>query len=238
MLHCCIIVDSSWDNFIICELVVQSGDITMKKTALNEYVLLCLKQHNKKRGDIPSLLGLTNANKALRRIDAVLSGNLQDEDMIKRLRSSSCFGGPGLEDALRGTSRKIEIDENERIITKELRHRQAFRQHGWIETDLKGRNPPRGIICIAIPTTKFIYLPDEILTNGEGDILSRVGSYFNQLIDDKNSKVSESSIFGEPVRILFRDTFDHCYVFDIKLRAFIGSKPIVWNKDEVKCLYY
>lgn len=238
MLHCCNIVDSSWDTFIIRELVVQSGDIIMKQTALKEYVLHCLKMQNKKRGDIPHMLGLTNTNKALRRLDAVLSGNLQDEDMIKRLRSSLHFGGVELEKALKSTARKIQIDEHERIKTKELRHRQAFRQHGWIETDLKGRNPPRGIICIAIPITKFIYLPDEILTNGEGDILSRVGSYFNQLIDDKNSKVSESSIFGEPVRILFRDTFDHCHVFDIKLRAFIGSKPIVWNKDEVKCLYY
>jgi hypothetical protein len=119
-------MDSSWYTFILCGLVVQSGDIIMKQIALNEYVLLCLKQHNKKRGDIPSLLGLTNANKALRRFDALLSGNIQDEDMSKRLRSSRCFGGPGLEDALLVTSRKIAIDEQERIMTNELRHRRWF----------------------------------------------------------------------------------------------------------------
>jgi hypothetical protein len=222
----------------VIKFLSYAGDTIMKNTALNDYVQDCLQKYNRCRGDIPEMLGLTNTNKALRRLDAVLSGNLQDEDMIKRLRSSSCFGGAGLEDALRGTTRKIEIDEHERILTKELRHRQAFRQHGWIETDLKGGKAPRGIICIAIPITKFIYLPDELLTNGEEEILLRVGRYFNQLIDDKNSKVNESSIFGEPIRILFRDSFDHCHVFDIKRRRFIGTKSIDWKRDEIKCLYY
>jgi len=216
----------------------KSGDITMKKTALNEYVLLCLKQHNKKRGDIPSLLGLTNANKALRRFDALLSGNLQDEDMIKRLRSSRCFGGQGLENALLVTSRKIAIDEQERIMTNELRHRRAFRQHGWIETDYKGGHPPRGMICMAIPKTKYIHIPDEVLNKRKGNILSIVGKYFNQLIEDQESKVNQCTIFGEPIRILFRNAFDHCHVFDIQRRCFVGSKSIDWKKDEVKCLYY
>lgn len=210
----------------------------MRKTALKEYIQQCIAQHGLKRGEIPRILGFTNSNKALRRFDAVLSGNVSDVDFIKRLRNSSYFGGPGLESALQGTIRKQVIDEQERNLTNELRHRRAFCRHGWIETELKGANPPRGMICMAIPKTKYIHIPDEVFRNRRGNILSIVGKYFNQLIDDQESKVNQCTIFGEPVRILFRDSFDHCHVFDIKRRSFVGKRSINWRTDEVKYLYY
>jgi hypothetical protein len=215
-----------------------SGDRIMTTTALKDYVQDCLRKHNLRRGDIPTMLGLTNANKALRRLDAVLSGNLNDAEMINRLRSSANFGGAGFEKALNATKHKIEVDKHEYNLTKELKHRKAFRPHGWIETDLKGGREPRGMICMAIPKTKFIHLPDELFRKRKGNILTIVGKYFNQLIDDQESKVNQCTIFGEPVRILFRDEFDHCHVFDIKLRRFVSSKRVDWKQDEVKCLYY
>ena len=214
------------------------GGCGMINTIMQEYIKSQMQKHAIKRGQIPGLLGYTNSAKGLRRFDALLAGKLEDKQFIESMRKSTYFGGPKFEKALQAVAHKQSIDRQEYQLTRELRFRKQFRPHGWIETDLKGGREPRGMICMAIPKTKHIHLPDELFERKKGNILTKVRKYFIKLIEDSESKVNQCTIFGEPVRILFRDRFDHCHVFDIRSREFVSTKYVDWRNDEIKCLYY
>jgi hypothetical protein len=58
------------------------------------------------------------------------------------------------------------------------------------------------------------------------------------LCTDPKSKINNSEIFGDPVRILYRNEFDSSYVYDIKQCRFMGTKRIDWKTDEIKYMYY
>lgn len=210
----------------------------MKRSPIQEYVHQTLKAQSIQRGNIPGILGYSNTAKALRRLDKLLEGELKDTDFIERLRASPQFAGPKLEEAIRQTKRNSEINRNEQEMSKELRCRRAFVPHGWIETELNGRREPRGMILMAMRREKMIHIPSELL-RGTGKLhLGRVGTYFGELCNDPQSKINSAEIFGDPVRILFRNEFDLCHVYDIKQRKFTGTKSVNWKTDEIKFLYY
>lgn len=210
----------------------------MKKTSLREFVESTLKLHSITRGNVPEILGFKNSTKALRRLDELMNGNTQDEEFINRLRASYYFSGIKLEQAIRETAHKNNVDRKEIEKTRELRFRNEFIPHGWLVTDLGGRDKPRGMICMAIPREKYITIPSQIIQGCEQELVIRVGKYFNTLCEESKSKVNTSHIFGEPIRILFRYDFDHCHVYDIKSRKFIGTRSVNWKTDECKYLYY
>ena len=210
----------------------------MISTIMQEYMKSQMQKHNIKRGQIPGLLGYKNTAKALRRFDALLAGNLDDKDFIECMRRCAYFSGPGFEKALQAVAHKRNIDRQEYQLTRELRFRKEFRPHGWIETELKGGREPRGMIRMAIPNRKFIHIPDEVLRGYEIRKLGIIKKYFDDLCNDLSSKIYQAMIFGKPVRILFRDRFDQCHIYDLEQRRFIGRKSLDWKKDEIKCLYY
>ena len=214
------------------------GGCGMISTIMQEYMKSQMHKHDIKRGQIPALLGYKNTAKALRRLDALLAGNLEDKEFIACIRKSAYFLGPGFEKALHAVAHKQIIDRQEYQLTRELRFRKQFKPHGWIETDLKGGREPRGMIRMAIPSKKFIHIPDEVLRGYSKGTLGIIKNYFDALCNDLSSKIYQSMIFGKPVRILFRDRFDHCHIYDLEQRRFIGKKSLDWKKDEIKCLYY
>lgn len=207
----------------------------MSHSQLRSYLQETLQKASISRGKIPGLLGYQNISKALRRFDELLNGNISDQELINRLRASNIFSGPELEKALRETAHQQMIDNQEREMTRELRFRRAFVPHGWIETELNGRREPRGMILMAIRRDKMIHLPRTLISANEQ--LGKIGSYFNALCNDPNSIINSGTIFGDPVRILYRNTFDSCHVYDIQKRRFTGRKSVNWRSDEIKCLY-
>lgn len=210
----------------------------MKRSPIHDFVCETLKTKSIQRGNIPSILGYNNSAKALRRLDKLLEGDIQDKEFINRLRASAEFSGPKLEQALQQTAHKLYIDNQERDLTRELQFRRKFVPHGWIETELNGRREPRGMILMAIRREKMIHLPSELLRGTRGHNLGRVGTYFGQLCNDPQSKINNAEIFGDPVRILYRNEFDSCHVYDIRQRKFTGTKLVNWKTDEIKFLYY
>jgi hypothetical protein len=88
--------------------------------------------HSIRRGQIPALLQLSNANKALRRYDALLAGGLHDADLIARIRACPLLAGDAFEESLEFTRRAIELNARERMLAAELRARRDFRPHLWV----------------------------------------------------------------------------------------------------------
>lgn len=214
------------------------GGCGMINTIMQEYMKSQMQKHKIQRGQIPALLGYKNTAKALRRFDALLAGNLEDKDFIECIRRSSYFSGSGFEKAIEAVAHKQIIDRQEYQLSRELKFRKQFRPHGWIETELKGGIEPRGMIRMAIPSKKFIHVPDEVMREYSKGKLGIIKKYFDALCNDLSSKIYQSMMFGKPVRILFRDRFDHCHIYDLEQRKFIGKKSLDWKKDEIKCLYY
>jgi len=210
----------------------------MKRSPIKDYVLETMKAQSIQRGNIPGILGYNNTAKALRRLDKLLAGELTDKEFINKMRASTQFSGAKLEEAIRKTERQCEINKHEQEMTRELQFKRAFVPHGWIETELNGRREPRGMILMAIRREKMIHLPSELLRDTGKQHIGRVGKYFEELCTDPKSKINNSGIFGDPVRILYRNEFDSSYVYDIKQCRFMGTKRIDWKTDEIKYLYY
>ena len=207
----------------------------MSHSQLHSFLQSRLQRASLSRGNIPGLLGYQNVAKALRKFDELLKGTITDEEFINRLRTSNIFSGHDLEKALTETAHQQMIDKREHDLTRELRFRKAFVPHGWIETELNGRCQPRGMILMAIRRDKMIHLPEQ-LTYGNAK-LGEVGSYFNALCNDPKSIINSGTIFGDPMRILYRNAFDSGHVFDIQKRKFAGKRNINYQTEEFRYLY-
>lgn len=67
---------------------------------LHTYLAQQCAEHGIRRGQIPALLQLSNANKALRRFDAFVAGGLYDEDLIDRIRRCEPLAGDAFDEVL------------------------------------------------------------------------------------------------------------------------------------------
>lgn len=174
--------------------------------------------HSIRRGQIPALLGFTNANKALRRYDVLLAGDLRDEDLLHRIRACPQLAGNGFDDAMERTRHKLACDARERRLAQELRTRRLFTPHLWV---IHERTVPSPIFVVAffgIDTFKRVELPAAVAA--DDGIGSRLGMLTRFLTMNLRNPGYLTSPFGKPVQVLYRDTYDHSYVFDVAERRF------------------
>lgn len=189
---------------------------------LHTYLARQCATHGIRRGQIPELLQLSNVNKALRRFDALVAGGLHDEDLIDRIRRCEPLGGDAFEEALAETRHQIAVDEQERALHEELQRRAAFRPHLWVIHENRVPSPIFVVAMLGIDRFKRIELPDEIaaLTH-TGHIMMEIASMLNERLKDPKYL---SSPFGKPKQILYRDAYDHSYVYDVAERRFTDEQ--------------
>jgi hypothetical protein len=188
---------------------------------LHAYLAQQCAQHKIRRGTIPSLLHISNANKALRRYDALLRGNLSDADLIERIRACPLLAGEHFDEALEETRRYVDASRKERLLADELRARAAFTPHLWVVPENKIPSPIFVVAMLGVATFKRVEIPEEIASlSNTGDILIALGSMLKERCRDRAYMASP---FGRAVQVLYRDTYDHSYVYDIEQQCWIDE---------------
>jgi hypothetical protein len=188
---------------------------------LHAYLAQQCAQHKIRRGTIPSLLHISNANKALRRYDALLRGNLSDADLIERIRACPLLAGEHFDEALEETRRYVDASRKERLLADELRARAAFTPHLWVVPENKIPSPIFVVAMLGVATFKRVEIPEEIASlSNTGDILIALGSMLKERCKDRAYMASP---FGRAVQVLYRDTYDHSYVYDIEQQCWIDE---------------
>lgn len=114
------------------------------------------------------------------------------------------------------------MDAKEEALREELQRRAAFRPHLWVIHENRVPSPIFVVAMLGIDRFKRIELPNEIarLTH-TGHIMMEIASMLNERLEDPKYL---SSPFGKPVQILYRDTYDHSYVYDVAERRFTDEQ--------------
>lgn len=196
---------------------------------IHSYISLCLKQHNLRRGDIPSLLGSKNPNKFLRRFDAFLSGNLSDKDIIARCRSCSIFAGKEFEQALEHTKKEHISLYKKSLIAAELKAKAEFTPHIWTVHKNSIPSPIFPVALFGINIFKVIDVPKDLIRPLHPEIINKISIYLNEYIEHPPERNVLHTPFGEAIQFLYRYSFDSCLVFDIQKRTFIHSQYFNWK---------
>jgi hypothetical protein len=188
---------------------------------LHAYLAQQCAQYKIRRGVIPSLLHLSNESKALRRYDALLRGDLSDADLIERIRACPLLAGEHFDEALEETRRYVDASRKERLLADELRARAAFTPHLWVVPENKIPSPIFVVAMLGVETFKRYEIPEEIASlSNTGDILIALGSMLKERCKDREYMASP---FGRVVQVLYRDTYDHSYVYDIEQQCWIDE---------------
>ena len=185
---------------------------------LAAYLARQCASHSIRRGQIPALLQLSNANKALRRYDELLAGGLHDADLIARIRACPLLAGDALDESLEFTQRAIEANSRERALAAELRARRDFRPHLWVIHENSVPSPIFVVAWFGVDAFKRVELPAAVAD--DPSMGSRLVALTRWLSDNLQDKAYLCSPFGRPTQILYRDTYDHSYVFDVAQRCF------------------
>ncbi|GDX66434.1 hypothetical protein LBMAG36_15010 [Chlorobiota bacterium] len=196
---------------------------------IHSYISLCLKQHNLRRGDIPSLLGSKNPNKFLRRFDAFLSGNLSDKDIIARCRSCSIFAGREFEQALVHTKQEHISLYKKSLIAAELKAKAEFTPHIWTVHKNSIPSPIFPVALFGINIFKVIDVPKDLIRPLHPEIINNISIYLNEYIEHPPERNVLHTPFGEAIQFLYRYSFDSCLVFDIHKRTFTHSQYFNWK---------
>lgn len=185
---------------------------------LSAYLAQQCATHSIRRGQIPALLQFSNANKALRRYDALLAGGLHDADLIARIRACPLLAGDAFEESLEFTRSAIERNARERMLAAELRARRDFRPHLWVIHENTVPSPIFVVAWFGVDTFKRVELPETVAQ--DPSMGSRLVTLTGWLSDNLRDKAYLWSPFGRPTQILYRDTYEHSYVFDVAERRF------------------
>jgi len=196
---------------------------------IHSYISLCLKQHNLRRGNIPSLLGSKNPNKFLRRFDAFLSGNLSDKDIITRCRSCSIFAGKEFEQSLEYSKQEYIKLCQKTLYAAELKAKAEFTPHIWTVHKNSIPSPIFPIALFGINIFKVIDVPKDLITPLHPEIINNISIYLNEYIENPPERNVLHTPFGEAIQFLYRYSFDSCLVFDIQKRKFIRSQYFNWK---------
>jgi hypothetical protein len=196
---------------------------------IHSYISLCLKQHNLRRGDIPSLLGSKNPNKFLRRFDAFLSGNLSDKDIIARCRSCSIFAGKDFEHSLEYSKQEYIKLCQKTLFAAELQAKMEFTPHIWTVHKNSIPSPIFPVALFGINIFKVIDVPKDLIKPLHPEIINNISIYLNEYIEHPPERNVLHTPFGEAIQFLYRYSFDSCLVFDIQKRTFIHSQYFNWK---------
>ena len=185
---------------------------------LHAYLAQQCATHSIRRGHIPALLRLTNANKALRRYDALLAGGLDDADLLARIRACPPLAGDSLDVAIADTRRACEVNRREAELARELKRRAAFQPHLWVVHERSRPSPIFVVAMYGIDVFKRVDLPQEIARMSHAG--ARLVAIASMLRSGLQQQDYFCSPFGRPVQVLYRDTYVHSYVFDVESQRF------------------
>jgi hypothetical protein len=194
---------------------------------LRNHVTHQLRQLQARRSAIPALLGFahtTNPAKCLRRFDAVCQGDLRDSDLIERIIGSP-LGGAILAEVFSQLRHLDTVDRQEKMLLQERRDRENFVPH--IHAVHERRIPEHPFFVIAflgIDHFKRVDLPSSILqmTDTSAQLLA-VWDLMDHICTSEEYQRITGGPFGRATRLLYRDAYDHAYVYDVESRAVISD---------------
>jgi hypothetical protein len=192
---------------------------------LGDHVTQQLSLLGLRRSDIPRLLGFaatTNPAKCLRRVDAVCHGDIGDTDIVDRLIASP-LGGDVVSTIIAQLRHLDAVDSQEQALLDERRARAEFVPH--IHAMHERRIPEHPFFAIAflgINHFKRVDLPASILqmTNTSAQLLA-VWDLMDEICTSEEYYRITGGPFGRARTLLYRDAFDHAYVYDVASRAVI-----------------
>lgn len=174
-----------------------------------------------RRGQIPALLQLANVNKTLRRYDALLAGGLHDLDLLDRIRRCEPLAGEHFDEVVETTRAHNERARREQLLAAELKRRREFTPHLWVIHENKIPSPIFPVAMFGIDTFKRVEIPEHIL--GIEHMGPRLIDMASWLIENLRNARYLTSLFGRPTQIVYRDTYDHSYVFDVATRCWVDE---------------
>lgn len=181
--------------------------------------------HGIRRGDIPRLLGYTNRSKALRRFDRFVAWNWFDESFAKRIRTCPQLAGDDLDLIRAELAQKERVDRKEQVRAETLRRRYNFVPHIWFEHE---RELPRPLFIVAQhgeePFRRFD-LPEGFTEDHPAAlILFEIPTLLMKILSEQQDCIQLHGPFGKAVSAIYRDTYDHGYVFDLTTLECIGER--------------
>jgi len=183
-----------------------------------------------RRGDIPALLGFTNVNKTLRRLDAFLEGRVEDAALLDKLISAGIFVRSEYEPLFQADYQSHLRAANIRSLEMEILRRNAFVPHIWIEHEERIPNQIFFVAFIGIQHYKRIDLPPSIhLIGTPQDKLRAVTLFIEEYVANPPQFHQLKNTFGKATHFLYRDTYTHSYVYDLHARAFVGERETAPN---------
>jgi hypothetical protein len=197
---------------------------------LQQYVDARLKSKGLKRGNLPQMLGYTNASKCLRRFDAFVLGRFNDHEFLQRIRANEILYGEEFEYALKQAMYEKQIQDAEKDRVRELQARSEFVPHIWV---IHENSVPSSIFVVGflgLMRFKYMKLPDSIhKIQDEKDRLKAVERYFLQKRECNPNAEYLFGPFGRAKGFLYRDVFDHVHEYSLETLSFIDDRPFDWH---------
>jgi hypothetical protein len=189
---------------------------------LNQYITTQLRELGLKRGDLPSLLGYTNPNKCLKRIDRLCKGDYNQPDLLQRI-SESRLGGRPFEVVMKKQVEVWEMERQEKQRMKELKDRLSFVPHLLFIHERSVPSPIHIVNFIGVEFFKKLEIPDYILNiKDELKQLNVMDEFIKEyLINPYPDHRLTNGPFGKVVQILYRVEYEHSYVFDVQKGLFV-----------------
>lgn len=183
---------------------------------------------------MPHLLGYKNSNKALRRLDQFCN-ELADCDLLDRLRHSEIFAGNDLESVLTSARHQLQLQQAELRRQDEVRALLAFVPHLWVIHTNSVPSPIFVVGFFGLETFKRIPLPESLSTQKKPqNALLLVARFIEDyLAEPPIEQHVLNNCFGKAEQILYRDQYDHSFLYDIKLHSWIDEIVGVQNHGRV-----
>ncbi len=180
--------------------------------------------HGIRRGDIPRLLGYTNRSKALRRYDSFVAWNWFDEGFARRIRACPELAGDDFDLIRAQLAHKERADRKEVFRTEALRRRYSFVPHIWFEHENQVPKPLFVVAQLGEERFRRLELPPGFTSDHPAAlVLFEIPTLLMRLLTDQPDCVQLKGPFGKAVSAIYRDTYDHGYVFDLTTLECIGE---------------
>jgi len=181
-------------------------------------------------GNLPQMLGYTNASKCLRRFDAFVLGRFNDHEFLQRIRTNEILYGEEFEYALKQAMYEKQIQDAEKDRVRELQARSEFMPHIWVIHENSVASPIFVIGSLGIMRFKYLALPHSVLSiQEEKERLKTVERYFLRLLEHTPNTECLFGPFGSAKGFLYRDVFDHVHEYSLETLSFIDDRPFDWH---------
>lgn len=178
-----------------------------------------------RRGDIPRLLGYKNSSKALRRYDRFVAWDWFDENFAQRIRACPQLAGEDFDLIRAHLAHKERADRKEVVRTEALRRRYSFKPHIWFEHERELPHPLFVVAQSGEEPFRRLELPEDFTAqHPTALVVFEIPSLLMKLLRDQPNCRQLCGPFGKAVSAIYRDTYDHGYVFDLTTLECIGER--------------